>query len=109
MKSESGSDDGIMANEIQSLALEEMFVKFFCEESTFSEQSTQRDNKLKPAIESVDVVQPCRQRYAQGKLCITVKPAKVGSKISTQKLSTHKGYGVQDADKFLDPGTTGPT
>ena len=56
LESESDSDDGIIANEVLTLSIEEMFVKKFCFiESAHSEQTAKMDRKLKVATESLDV------------------------------------------------------
>ena len=56
MESESDSDDGIILNEVQTVSIEEMFVKHFCcVESTLSQQTTKILRKLQAAVESLHV------------------------------------------------------
>ena len=43
-----------------------------------------------------------------GKSCITVQPAKDGSKLSTSRSPLRKVLDIQDTDKLSDPIATGP-
>ena len=56
VESEPHWDDGIIANEVQTVSMEEMSTNFgMMMESTLSQQITQIGSKLKAAIESLDV------------------------------------------------------